>query len=322
MANQEYEEMMARYLAEIEKQSRKRLADAADLIAKFMDIAASKGVILGAEDFEYIQTIGIVAKAPGIARTLLGPIKADRDGLLPFKEIAGRFPPSPHYEGCFAGPDFILMAHPCYRRGMHPVNNWAPRFIDLFWRFESSGIKKYIALDENRVRVDVSGLGYFEADTWHGAPFDEDIRNIKTGIAKLRPPPDLEARHLSFVFADVYGLDIKWSESNGIKSFQALEMKTEDIRIELGGQYYFPRALPARRIRSRRQLFQALRRCAPAFHGRRIFPEARFRFQHDDEEPCAHQGWLDETFQDQWTTENERLGKFLLSFLRSQPAHV
>ncbi|WP_454868508.1 hypothetical protein [Pseudomonas farris] len=240
MADQEYDEMMVRYLADIEKLSRERLADSSDLIAKFMDLAASKGVILGAEDFEYIQTIGIVAKAQGIARTLLGSIKVERDGLLPFNEIASRFSPSPHFEGCFTGPDFILMAHPGYRRGMHPVNNWAPRFIDQFWRFDSSGIEKYIALDEDRVRIDVGGLGYFEADTWHGAPFDEDIRNIKTGIVKLRPPPDLEPRHISFLFASVYCLDIKWSELNGIKSFQALEMKTEDIHMEVGGQHYFP----------------------------------------------------------------------------------
>lgn len=240
MADQEYDEMMTRYFADMEKQSRKRLAEAADLIAKFTALAASKGAILSAESFEYIQTTGIVAKAQGIARTLLGPIRSERDGLLPFNEIASRFPPSPHYEGCFAGSDFILMAHPCYRRGMHPVNNWAPRFIDLFWRFDGPGIEKYIALDEDRVRIDVDGLGYFEADTWYGAPFDEDIRNIKSGVAKLRPPLDLESRHVSFFFANAYCLDIKWSESDGIKSFQALEMKTEDIRIEIGGQHYFP----------------------------------------------------------------------------------
>ncbi|WP_236468536.1 MULTISPECIES: hypothetical protein [unclassified Pseudomonas] len=240
MVDQEYDEMIARYFTEMEKQSRKRLAEANDLISKFTALAASKGVILGAESFEYIQTIGIVAKAQGIARTLLGPIRAERDGLLPFNEIANRLPPSLHHEGCFAGPDFILMAHPCYRRGMHPVNNWAPRFVDLFWRFDGPGIEKYIALDEDRVRVDVGGLGYFEADTWYGAPFGEDIRNIKTGIAKLRPPLDLDARNISFFFADAYCLDIKWSELNGIKSFQALEMKTEDIQIEVGGQYFFP----------------------------------------------------------------------------------
>ncbi|WP_460099331.1 hypothetical protein [Pseudomonas sp. H3_C08] len=240
MIDQEYDEMMARYIADKEKQSRTRLAEATAQISRFMGLAASKGVILSEESFEYIQTIGIVAKAQGITRTLLGPIRAERDGLLPFNEIASRFPPSPHYEGCFAGPDFILMAHPCYRRGMHLVNNWAPRFIDLFWRFDSSGIEKYIALDEDRVRINVDGLGYFEADTWYGAPFDGDIQNIETGISKLRPPLDLDSRHISFLFANAYCLDIKWSESNGIKSFQALEMKTENIRIEVEGQYYFP----------------------------------------------------------------------------------
>lgn len=240
MADQKYDEMMARYFADMERQSRERLAEASDLIARFAALAASKGVVLDAEAFEYIQTTGIVAKAPGIARTLLVPIKTERDGLLSFNEIASRLPPSLHYEGCFVGPDFILMAHPCYRRGMHPVNNWAPRFIDLFWHFDGPGIEKYIAIDEDRVRIDVDGLGYFEADTWYGAPFDDDIRKINCGIVKLRPPLDLESQYISSVFANAYSLDVKWSESDDIKSFQALEMKTEDIRIEAGGQHYFP----------------------------------------------------------------------------------
>lgn len=240
MANQEYDEMMASYLADRKRRSNERLVEAADLIAKFTNLAASKGVILGSESFEYIHTTGIIAKAQGIARVLMGSIKSERDGLLSFNEIASRFPASLHHEGCFAGPDFILMADPCFRRGMHPVNNWAPRFIDLFWQFDSPGIEKYIALDEDRVRINVDGFGYAEADTWYGAPFDEDIRNIKPGTIKLRPPMDLESRHVSSFFADAYCLDIKWSESDGIKSFQALEMKTEKISVEAGGQCYFP----------------------------------------------------------------------------------
>lgn len=240
VADQEHDKMMVRHFAAMEKESRERLTEAADMIAKFTALAASKGVILGEESFEYIQTTGIVAKSPGIARTLLGPIKTERDGLLSFNEIANRLPPSLHCEGCFAGPDFILMAHPCYRRGMHPVNNWAPRFIDLFWQFDGPGIEKFIALDEDRVRINVNGLGYFEADTWYGAPFDEGIGNIKPGIAKLRPPLDLESRHVSLFFTDLYCLDIEWSESDGIKSFQALEMKAENIQIRVGKQHYFP----------------------------------------------------------------------------------
>lgn len=239
-ADPEYDEMTARYFAAMEREAREKLAEAADLIAKFTALAASKGLILGAESFEYIQTTGIVAKAPGIARTLLGSTRIERDGLLPFDEIASRLPPSRLHEGCFVGPDYVLMAHPCFRRRMHPINNWAPRFIDLFWRFEGPGIEKYIALDEDRVRIDVDRLGYFEGDTWFGAPFDEDIRNIKPGIVKLRPPLDIEIRHVSFLFADTYCLDIKWSDSDGIKSFQALEVKTESIQIEICGERYFP----------------------------------------------------------------------------------
>ena len=240
MTEQEYDEIIARHVADLKKQSRERLAEAADLIAAFISLAASKGVILSSESFEYTPTTGIVANAQGIARSLLGPIRTERDGLLPFNEISSRFPSSTHSEGYFAGPNFILMAHPCYRRGMHPRNNWAPKFIDLFWRFDGPGIEKYIAIDDNRVRIDVGGSCYFEEDTWYGAPFDEDIRNIKSGIVKLRPPLDLESRYVSFLFADAYCLDIKWSESGGIKSFQALEIKTEDIRIKVGGQHYFP----------------------------------------------------------------------------------
>lgn len=240
MTDKEYDEWSLRYLAGMEEQARKRLADATEEIARFTALAAARGVILSADSFKYIQTIGLIAEARGIARTLLGSIRTERDGLLPFNEIASRFPPSAHCEGCFAGPNFVLMAHPCYRRGMNPFNNWAPRFIEFFWRFDGPGIEKFIALDEDRVRLDVDGFGYFEADTWYGAPFDEDIRNIKPGIAKLRPPLDLQSRHISLFFASTYCLDIKWGESDGIKSFQALEMKTDDVRFEVGGQYYFP----------------------------------------------------------------------------------
>lgn len=240
MTELEQNEMMSQYFAEMARHSREQLAQASGLIADFTALATAKGVALGPDSFEYIQTTGIIAKAPGIARVLLDQVRTERDGLLSFDEIASRLPTSPHREGCFVGANFIVMAHPCYRRGMHPINNWAPRFIDLFWRFGGPGIEKYIAIDEDRVRIDVDGPCYFEADTWYGAPFNEDIRSIKSGVVKLRPPPNLEPQQVSFHFAGVYCLDIKWSESQGIKTFQALEIKGEHVQIEVGGKLYFP----------------------------------------------------------------------------------
>ncbi|MHB8950602.1 MAG: hypothetical protein ACYC4S_16325, partial [Rhodoferax sp.] len=101
-------------------------------------------------------------------------------------------------------------------------------------------VTKYIAIDEDRVRINVDGFAYFEEDTWYGAPFDDDVRNIKPGTVKLRPPLDLDPQYLDFLFAEIYCLDIKWSEANGVKTFQALELKTEDVQIVIDGKPYFP----------------------------------------------------------------------------------
>ncbi len=82
----------------------------------------------------------------------------------------------------------MLMAHSCFRRQMHPKANWAPRFIEMLWELELQGVTRYVAIDEDRVRLNVDNSVYLESDTWYGAPFNEDVRQIKPGTAKLRPP--------------------------------------------------------------------------------------------------------------------------------------
>lgn len=230
------EEMMAHYLAE----QATELANAADLIAQFTELAATRGIALDSSSFEYIQTIGIVASAPGLAKALLEPIPMERDGLYAHKDIAQKLPPSQFQAGYFVEGNYMLMAHPYYRRQMQPKANWASRFVDLFWQLELPDVEKYLAIDEDRVRIDVDGSAYFEADRWYGASFDKDVRKVKSGIVKLRPPPDLEPHYVNFWFAQAYCLDIKWSEADRIKTFQALELKTDNIQIEIEGRSYFP----------------------------------------------------------------------------------
>jgi hypothetical protein len=123
---------------------------------------------------------------------------------------------------------------------MHPQANWAPRFIELFWALKLPQLNKFIAVDEDRVRIDVDGPLYMEADTWYGPPFDEEIRNIQNGNVKLRPPGDLSSTHLDFFFASAYSVDVCWTERDGVKTFQALELKTETTVVQLDGVPHHP----------------------------------------------------------------------------------
>jgi len=132
------------------------------------------------------------------------------------------------------------MVHPYFRRGMFFGNNWAPLFVELFWRVNDEKIDAYIALDYDNVKVNTEPFFYMEADTWFGAPFDEKIENIPDGISKLRPPADLTRSHNNFIFKDAYSLDVKWTTKGNIRTFQALEFKHEEVTIELNGVTYHP----------------------------------------------------------------------------------
>jgi len=132
------------------------------------------------------------------------------------------------------------MAHPFFRRGYYQGNNFSPRFIDMFWQYPNKENDRYIALDMDRVRVNVDDSMYMELDTWYGAKFNKNPEEIEDGIVKLRPPLDLEPFDIEFFFGDTYSLDIKWYTKENIKVFQAEEFKAEKNTIEIDGSIYYP----------------------------------------------------------------------------------
>ncbi len=217
-----------------------RLSNASDLIANFIAFAKKNGVRLDSSSFSYVPRIGIVAAAPNLAKVILGSIAIERDGLLAASNLAKNHELSVFLPGYYSSQNYMLMAHPYFRRGMDEQANFAPRFVELFWKFEQDGVEKYVAIDEDRLRINVDGSGYFEADTWYGAPFNEDIDKVPLGIGKLRPPSDLEEAYVDFFFAKAYCLDFKWSQQGQIKTFQALEMKSVEAQLFLNGEQYFP----------------------------------------------------------------------------------
>lgn len=229
--NHSEEDFLARYRERLESDRVEALENHAALIEAFIHFAGSNGVHLERSDFDYVPTIGIIAKAEGIASRLIRDIPAERDGLLPFKSLLKKFSVEDCQEGYLNCGTFMAMAHPYFRRGLHEINNFAPRFIEKFWEISDAEFESFIALDDDRLRINVDGSAYIEADTWYGARFCEDIAKIPAGLTKLRPPMDLTRWQIEFFFSSAYALDVKWTQDGSIKTFQALEIKTEDVTL-------------------------------------------------------------------------------------------
>jgi hypothetical protein len=211
------------------------------LIQSFIEYCDKRQIRLTEDNFDYIRTIGIVAKYPNIVHLLNNKIQKDKEELVEVSVLDKEF----HKEGFATGyyyysDKYMVMVHPYFRRGYYENNNFAPHFVAIFGGYSADSIQKYIAIDSDRVRINVNNSMYMEFDTWYGAKFKNTISDIEDGIVKLRPPLQLESFHTDFLFGGTYSLDIKWASKGGIKTFQAEEFKVEDHKIEKNGEEYFP----------------------------------------------------------------------------------
>lgn len=234
------QEMMKRYFDQLEKEKESELSRCSNEIKVFREFCHNRGVEIFEDALDYLQITGVIAKQKALLGKIFDEVKQDKDGLFSWKSLRELLTKSAQMPGYIPTDNFVAMVHPYFRRGMHSVNNFAPRFVDLFWEIEDPKIDAYIALDPDRVRPILDSRFYMEFDTWFGAPFDENIENIPDGNSKLRPPLDIESHHNSIFFKDVYSLDIKWSTKGDIKTFQVLEFKQPDIVIDLDGITYHP----------------------------------------------------------------------------------
>jgi hypothetical protein len=228
------------YRLALAEEARIELLKAEELIKNFTVFAQKKGVTLDSSSFSYQSRIGIVASAPNLAKRLIELPDEERDGLYCIKDVLANHEFNRFQSGYFVGTNYMLMAHQFFRRQMNAATNFAPSFIDKFWKFDVANVQKYIAIDSNRLRINVDDSGYFEKDAWYGAPFNGEIEKIPSGTVKLRPPLDLEDWAVNIHFAQTYCLDIKWTQKDLIKTFQALEIKTEEVKVIVNNESFHP----------------------------------------------------------------------------------
>ena len=233
-----------KYLKIMQEEEEKELLDNKDLINSFKSLKVIKEI--KNIHFRFIQSIGIVAIYPEIVKLLNSNIEQDKEGLVSCDLLNKYFFKDKFASGIMKSENYMIMSHPLFRRNYNEFSNFSPHFISLFWRLNHSNIDAYIAIDFNRVRIDIDGGYYTEHDTWFGSPFNQKIEHISDGVTKLKPPIIDKADSLLFsiiddLFNNVYSLDIMWyTTKDKIKVFQAEEFKNSSIIIEVNGIIYYP----------------------------------------------------------------------------------
>jgi hypothetical protein len=234
------EEQFKRYQQQQLEKRMEKLTENAVLIESFIDYCKSKDIKLTTSNFDYIQTIGIVAKYPNIVHLLNNKISKDKEGLVKVNILEKEFYKECLTTGYYYSNRYIVMANPYFRREHDEDNNFAPHFVDVYLGYNSDNIDKYIAIDSDRVRINVEKSIYMEFDTWYGAKFKNTISDIEDGIVKLRPPLQFDSIDTDWLFGGTYSLDIKWTSKDGIKTFQAEEFKIKERKIKKNGHEYYP----------------------------------------------------------------------------------
>lgn len=234
-------------LQEQQKQiEREELERGAGLIAAFVAYCAERDCQLLDASFAYADVTGVTANSPGLVRHLFPELVATKDGLYSLRTLQDMDKPSVEVSpislagGYVQTSNCILFAHSYFRRQYYKDNNWAPSFINRFWRLRDPGIDASIALDLDRVRLDLDGGAYFEKDMWQGAAFRQDIAAVPDGTVKLRPSPEFDEDGLRLFFYNVYSLDIAWNTVEGIKSFYAEEFMDDRLLVGHEGEHYYP----------------------------------------------------------------------------------
>ncbi|MDD3803178.1 MAG: hypothetical protein PHW02_02175 [bacterium] len=211
-----------------------------DLIESFINFAKKKNIILNKTNFSYLHTIGIFAKYENLVELLDPTLARDKEGLVNFKDLYQKNMYSKKLPGFMGNEKFIIMANSNFRRNYYENNNFAPKFIEQFWRDGHKGYDAFISLDYNRVRINVDLYPYIEKDTWFGPKFKKDISEITDGPVKIRPTMKYDKKIVNYAYNNSYGLNVYWKTREGIKIFEAEDFKNETEYINRNGIELYP----------------------------------------------------------------------------------
>lgn len=211
-----------------------------DLIESFIQFAKGKKIELDKRNFSYSPTIGIIAKCENLVELLDPNLPRDKEGLVNFKDLYQKNMYNKKLPGFMGNEKYFIMANSNFRRNLYENNNFAPKFIEQFWKEKHEGYDAFISLDFSRVRINVNSTYCIEEDTWYGPKFKKEISDIKDGTVKLCPTMKFDAKYVNYAYDNCHSLNVYWKTQEGIKIFEAEDFKNETECINKNGIELYP----------------------------------------------------------------------------------
>src|SRR5690606_32352712 len=109
-------EIKERYIKAQIEERKKQLENNSETIDDFIKLCSKIGLKLTRENFNYIQTIGIVANYPDLLFLLKPELEKVDEDLIKFKSLEKHFEKKIFNSGMLYSDKFIAMAHPYFRR--------------------------------------------------------------------------------------------------------------------------------------------------------------------------------------------------------------
>lgn len=233
-------ELQKEYERNLIEQKERELDKHTNDIKYFLNYCNDMGIEKSEITIDYIPTIGVIAQSENILLKLNKKLKQDKEGLFDFKILSSEYAIKKENTGYFYHNKYIAMLSPFFRRGHNLLNIWSPGLLDMLFGYNFTNYDLKILLDLDNIRINIDDTVYMEEDFWYGARYKENIPDIIDGCVKLIPPADIKKELIDFLFQNTHSFDVSWKSNRELKTFEALEFKTDAHTVNINERVVHP----------------------------------------------------------------------------------
>lgn len=139
-------------------------------------------------------------------------LSESHDGLYPLKML------QPILPGVYKKGDFLIFAHPYFRRNLSRINVLNTDFLSRLEGLKDSPLDIKIAIDLDMIGLYGTQCENREYQYWWGPTFNNDLSNIQNGVARF------ENENYDELMSNIRQTEFSWYTQDGRKTFECEEI--------------------------------------------------------------------------------------------------